>query len=134
MAIKRKGGSIVFTNGKKMLLMRRSKNSSSSGKWDIPGGRADAGEKASEAAVREAREECGKIEGKLFYEIVLENKHVQWSVLFYKVPTTFACRLSDEHDDYKWVKFDDIKDYKLHHKLREYINKYQKAIRENIAA
>lgn len=132
MYTKRSGGSIVFTNGKKILLLRRSKGSGGSGKWDLPGGRSNPGETLNRTAVRETKEECGRVEGKLFHEVTFEHKNVIWSIFFYKVSGTFVCKLSHEHDDWKWVKIDDIPRLKLHHKLKEHLNKYIIAIRENM--
>jgi ADP-ribose pyrophosphatase YjhB (NUDIX family) len=46
---------IFDESGQKLLLTRRSDN----GQWCLPGGGMDAGESASEACIREVREETG---------------------------------------------------------------------------
>lgn len=46
------GGGVVYNKEKKILVMKRL------GKWDLPKGKADKGEKFRETAAREVTEEC----------------------------------------------------------------------------
>ncbi|MCU0434457.1 MAG: NUDIX domain-containing protein [Bacteroidia bacterium] len=46
------GGRVTNAEGKTLMIFR-------SGKWDLPKGKIDPGESASEAALREVEEECG---------------------------------------------------------------------------
>lgn len=46
------GGGVVYNKAKKVLVMKRL------GKWDLPKGKADKGEKFRETAAREVTEEC----------------------------------------------------------------------------
>jgi 8-oxo-dGTP pyrophosphatase MutT (NUDIX family) len=46
------GGGVVYNEAKKVLVMKRL------GKWDLPKGKADKGEKFRETAAREVTEEC----------------------------------------------------------------------------
>lgn len=52
---RRMGAGIAVVNGGDVLLVRRS----DSGRWDVPGGGADAGETPEQTARRELREETG---------------------------------------------------------------------------
>ncbi|MFV0593511.1 MAG: NUDIX domain-containing protein [Draconibacterium sp.] len=45
-------GGVVKRNGRMLFIFRN-------GKWDLPKGKIDKGERAEEAAVREVEEECG---------------------------------------------------------------------------
>ena len=51
-------GTIIRTNDHEIVLCRRA-IAPGYGRWVFPGGYVDRGEKLEEAAVREAREECG---------------------------------------------------------------------------
>ncbi|MFB0907955.1 MAG: NUDIX domain-containing protein, partial [Spirosomataceae bacterium] len=46
------GGGVVYNDEKEVLIMKRL------GKWDLPKGKADKGEKFRETAAREVTEEC----------------------------------------------------------------------------
>ncbi len=47
------GGGVVFNKDHQVLLIKRL------GKWDLPKGKIDPGEKMEECAIREVEEECG---------------------------------------------------------------------------
>ena len=50
-------GVVVFNEKKQVVLIKRG-NEPKKGLWAIPGGTLELGEKVSEAAIREIREEC----------------------------------------------------------------------------
>ena len=50
-------GAVIVQGG--MLLIVKRGVEPGRGKWSIPGGAVDLGEKARESVVREAKEECG---------------------------------------------------------------------------
>lgn len=94
------------------LLLKRSMSSKwNKGKWDLPGGKVDPGEDFEKALLREVAEETGlqisleRVVGsaesetpirKIAY-IFLEGRVVQDQV-----------RLSSEHDDYTWIRQDEL--------------------------
>lgn len=116
-----KTAGIFFTDGKKVLILKRSPSSNNSNTWCLPGGHGKKGETPIQTAEREAREECGKVKGKQFDEI--DGK---WTLFFYKVKKTFKCKLNHEHTEWKWVDFGDLKNFKLHPSLANDIDKYVK--------
>lgn len=78
------------------------------GKWQLPGGRLDAGETWDEGLRREIREETG-IEDVQILSITMVDNWEFRGVLMYGV--YFLCRtgqrkvvISDEHTDFRWVK------------------------------
>ncbi len=98
--------SILVRDGKVLLIRRSDYDGYRSGKWDIPGGRVEEGEKYSEGHKREVFEET-----KLAIEIIAEINH--WEVErfdgFHK-GVTFLSKampgdvvLSNEHTEHKWV-------------------------------
>ncbi|HEY4277711.1 MAG TPA: NUDIX hydrolase [Conexibacter sp.] len=96
-----------------VLVMRRRLNGYLGGQWDIPGGQAEPGEAAADAAVRETAEEAG-----LRVSVTRELSHYEnWDtegerICFHTVTFRVAesdrplgeVRLLDgEHDEYIWL-------------------------------
>lgn len=111
------GVGTVTIKGGKILLIRRAFEPGA-GKWSIPGGLVEVGEKLSEAAVRETEEETGvKVEvlelinvfdmidrdesGRAKYHYVLVD--------FLSKPVGGKERVSDEVTDIRWVTFEEAR-------------------------
>lgn len=109
-------GTVTIKNGR-ILLIRRAFEPGA-GKWSIPGGLVEVGERLSEAAVRETEEETGlQIEvlelinvfdmidpdgdGKTRYHYVLVD--------FLSKPVGGRERSSEEVTELKWVTFEEAK-------------------------
>lgn len=109
-------GTVTIKSGK-ILLIRRAFEPGA-GKWSIPGGLVEVGEKLSEAAARETEEETGvKVEvlelinvfdmidrdesGRAKYHYVLVD--------FLSKPVGGKERVSDEVTDIKWVTFEEAR-------------------------
>jgi 8-oxo-dGTP pyrophosphatase MutT (NUDIX family) len=103
----------VLTDGAgRCLLLRRSPaNRYNVGKWDFPGGKALAGESVSQALSREVREETGLdiIGGEVLGAAHSERDGVPVAYLVVRVTSrTLDVRLSEEHDQHCWVRFEDL--------------------------
>lgn len=109
-----KGSGIFFTNGQKVLLLKRSKKGDNSGTWGLPGGKVEEDESLIDAAKREAKEECGNLEGSRFEDLNSDDGLHNWTTFFFRVDNLFKCKLSDEHTDYEWIDLNKLNDYKLH--------------------
>ncbi len=111
----KKSAGILFTDGESFLiLLRNSKNKI----WSIPGGKQEEGENSWQTACRETKEEIGHLPkgdeiGK-FPDLFKNNYFVTYVVL---VKNKFDCTLSEEHLDYKWIKFNEFNEYNLHERL-----------------
>lgn len=109
-------GTVTIKSGK-ILLVKRAFDPGA-GKWSIPGGLVEVGEKLSEAAARETEEETGiKVDilelinvfdmidpdgdGKTRYHYVLVD--------FLSKPVGGHERVSDEVTEIKWVTFEEAK-------------------------
>ncbi len=109
-------GTVTIKEGK-ILLIKRAFDPGA-GKWSIPGGLVEIGEKLSEAAIRETEEETGiTVEvlelinvfdmidrdesGKIKFHFVLVD--------FLSKPIGGETRLSAEVQDIKWVNYEDAK-------------------------
>ncbi|HIJ17504.1 MAG TPA: NUDIX hydrolase [Thermoplasmata archaeon] len=109
-------GTVTIKNGK-ILLVRRAFDPGA-GKWSIPGGLVEVGEKLSEAAARETEEETGiQVEIleliNVFDMIDLDDaKRVKYHYVlvdFLSKPIGGKERVCDEVTDIKWVTFDEAK-------------------------
>lgn len=104
---------ILYTDGKRILLLKRAGDCSGNGTWCIPGGHAVHGETPRQTAERESREECGAEGGKAFESHIDDSGKPVFHTFLKEVHRPFPCMLSDEHSDYQWVEFGDVNDKEL---------------------
>lgn len=113
------GGFLVKDD--KVLIVRRSQNEKFlPGYYELPGGKVDFGENPATSLAREFLEETNlKVEAVKPYRIfsyVSENnqRHTVEIVYLVKiVDNGNDLKLSDAHDDYRWVPNSDLKKYKI---------------------
>jgi 8-oxo-dGTP pyrophosphatase MutT (NUDIX family) len=120
---------IFFTDGKKVLLLKRSEKGDNEGTWGLPGGKVEEKETLIDAARREAKEECGKIEGYRFEDLKEKDGMHDWTTFFFKVKSTFKCKLSDEHKEYKWVDLESVKGCELHPQFKKNLDRHLNVIK-----
>jgi mutator protein MutT len=127
----KQGAGIIYTDGKQILLLKRSEKGDHNGTWGIPGGKAERGETPIDTAIRECKEECGHgAEGSRFDKLHTKDGSHSWTTFFYAVDEPFDCTISDEHSDWKWVKINDLNKMNLHPKLKEHLPSYLSRIRQ----
>ena len=121
---------ILMNSAGQVLLLQRSPNDPTRAlEWDLPGGRVDAGEDMTEAAVRETAEEAGIVIAperlSLAYAMTEVTEHGNTSWLFFTGLTEAAeVALSHEHVAYEWVTLDkalEMIEYKRQHKALQHI-------------
>lgn len=105
---------VVIFDGDKFLIVRRSKSDQwMPGRYGLPGGKIEKGESPKDALARECMEEVNLTifpENCVFLpRISNKNNHA-----FY-LCTKFEgkVQLDAEHDDYKWVKFENLDNYNI---------------------
>ncbi len=103
---------IVRDGSGRILLIKRSETSNwSKGLWECPGGKPDPGEHASEALVREAKEETGlDIEPFAFAgtgDFEHPRTHVVVNYFHAKQSGDDPVKLSFEHSEFKWLPLAD---------------------------
>lgn len=118
------GAGILFTTGKKILLLKRSKYVNEPGTWGIAGGKREPGETFLKAAKREATEELGKLPS-----YAVKGKHVYkdgdfiYMTFIFRVKEEFIPKLNWENNTYKWVTTDEARKMKLHFGTKDLMKK-----------
>lgn len=126
-------GAVILNDGK--ILLEKRKNEPSRGKWTIPGGLVDLGEKLEHAVVREVEEEtcleCVKEEpprlldvvdnidldedGKVKYHFVIVDYFVKVKGSVFKV--------ASDAEDLRWVPFAEVEEYDLTSSFRVFFRR-----------
>jgi ADP-ribose pyrophosphatase YjhB (NUDIX family) len=128
------GVGILLIRDNKLLLVKRKYNPDA-GYWSIPGGHIELGEKVIEAAEREGFEETGfKVKVTQLAGIIdkiMYNKQGQIEY-HYVLINYFVEQVEEDHNqqpipdsdalEAKFVKFDELKSYKLTESLIELLN------------
>ena len=99
-----------------LLLKRHSKSKTNPNRWELPGGKVDKGEDFDKALIREFIEETNlKIEiGDLLDAVQEDFPHKRTIVLIMNVKSeSYDVKISDEHVDYIWVTFNELKDLNI---------------------
>ena len=120
---------IFFTDGRAVLMLKRRPPGTNPNTWGLPGGHAEGEETPFMAAQREAREECGKMTGKKFGVLTSGA----WTCFFYQVPKTFRCEISEEHDAWEWVRFEELKHLQLHPQFKKQMQRYVAFVKRHFA-
>jgi 8-oxo-dGTP diphosphatase len=83
--------------------------------WEFPGGKLEDGETLQECLVREMKEEFGVEVAvrELFEESVYHYPHGSIRLLGYLVDWTGGEMSPIDHEDCKWVSFDDLEHYEF---------------------
>ena len=123
----------------KLILVKRGVEPAK-GKWSIPGGAVELGEKIREAVVREVKEESG-----LDVEIALETpmdaidnliKSKDGRLQYHYVLLQFLVRLkggtlkpASDATDARWVPLDEVEKYDLTKSFRSFFKRHQEELR-----
>src|SRR5262245_10905096 len=125
---KHRGAGILHTDGKQVLLLRRSSEAREHPyTWACAGGGIEAGEDLMHAARREAEEEIGTAPGAKIAEFTSDP----FVMYIFKVHKPFQVKLNAEHTDSNWVDLDKVSGYELHPNFRKEWPKYLDAIQKN---
>lgn len=114
---------VIFNSEGKVLILREAntyEEGTNPGRYHMPGGRLNIGEAFLDGLRREVDEETGleiKI-GKPIYvgewRPIIKGVPNQIVGIFFKCRSvTTNVRLSEEHDDFKWISPDEIENYDI---------------------
>ena len=116
-------GAIVVHDGA-LLLVRRGR-APAAGKWSVPGGRVEPGERLRDAVAREVREETGLAvhAGELagWVERIDADHHFVILDFFASVAGATAVVAGDDAADARWVPLHDIATFDLVDGLLEFL-------------
>ena len=125
-------GKVMIQNADgRFLFIRRSQSSNHfKAQWEMPGGKMDPGETLSDCLIRETKEETG-------LDIAIDHVMgaAEGDIPAYRLAYLFlsahvvgseVIRLSDEHDDFKWVTPEEALDLDLCPAFVPFINELSK--------
>ena len=132
-------GALVLYDGR-IVLVRRGVDPGK-GRWSIPGGAVNLGEKVREAAIREAEEECG-----LNIEIAVDrpmdvadsirkdetgrSRYHYVLLQFLARPQGGKLKASSDVLDAKWVPLEEVETYELTESFRSFFKKHRQELEE----
>jgi mutator protein MutT len=113
-------GAVIICNDK--ILLEKRKNEPGRGKWSIPGGLVELGERIEETVIREVKEETGlyvenpelidvvdnisvDADGKIKYHFIIVDYFVKLK--------GGTLKAADDAEDLKWVAFNEVEKYDL---------------------
>jgi len=96
--------------------------------WEFPGGKLEDGETLRECLVREMREELGieVVTREYFGESVYHYEYGTIKLIAYLVDWTEREMSPTEHQDCRWVTFDDLKAYEFVPADRPFVQKLRR--------
>jgi 8-oxo-dGTP diphosphatase len=135
------GVGVVIVDCGRLVLVRRGAEPAL-GKWSFPGGAVELGEAVRDAAVREAKEECG-LEVELVdgvpmdvYDIlkVDDGGHLRYHYVllqFLARPKEGALKPTSDVTDARWVPLEEVENYDLTESVRSFFRKYRKELEKH---
>lgn len=120
-------------NNKILILKRSTESKTNPGKWELPGGKVDQGESFDQALIREVYEETKlKISLEHVVGISEQNLHLIRAVHIIMSGKIIGgnLTLSNEHEGYAWVFFENLEEYELADWLNDFVNN-QKTIKNS---
>jgi len=131
-------GALIVHEGK-LLIVKRGVEPSK-GKWSIPGGAVELGEKIRDALLREVKEECGLDVGIALERPMDAIDNITMSkdgrLQYHYVLLQFLARLkggtlkpASDVLDAKWVPLNEVEKYDLTKSFRSFFQKHQEELR-----
>ncbi|MEM2974996.1 MAG: NUDIX hydrolase [Candidatus Bathyarchaeia archaeon] len=130
-------GAVLVHNGKILLIKRGTEPGR--GKWSIPGGVVELGEKVVDTVVREVKEECNlEVEVDRLIDVVDDcTRDEKGRLKYHFVILDFLVRLkggtlksNSELLDAQWVSLDEVEKYDLTKTFRAFFERNKENLKE----
>jgi ADP-ribose pyrophosphatase YjhB (NUDIX family) len=130
-------GALIIKDGKLLLIKRGAKPGQ--GKWSIPGGLVELGERVQDAIVREVKEECGlDIEVERLVDVFDSiTRDEKGRVQYQFVVVNFLAKIkggnlknADDVLEARWVPIDEVEKYNLTNSFRAFFQKHYEKLRQ----
>jgi mutator protein MutT len=114
------------------ILLEKRKNNPSKGKWSIPGGLVEVGEKIEDAVVREVKEETGlevyepRLVDVVDYVSLGEKGGVKYHYVIVDYIVTVKSgepKAASDAEELKWVPFMEVEEYDLTRSFRRFFER-----------
>lgn len=134
-------GAVLPRNGKILLVKR--KNDPGKGKWSIPGGVVNLGERLDHAVIREVQEETGleteHPELVDVVDVIKQTDHGQVKYHFVIVDFILRSRqgnprAGDDAEEILWVNLDEALQYDLTDSFRKFLHKNRGMLERRLAS
>jgi 8-oxo-dGTP diphosphatase len=105
---------LIFDAKQRVLITLRPSHASHGGLWEFPGGKVEAGEKATEALVREIREEVGLeiLDYQFLTDLVHDYGSKTVQLFFYQVNVFRGeAQCCESQADLRWVPLNELEQY-----------------------
>lgn len=124
-------GGIIIQNGKVLILQRGSDDNYLPSLWEIPSGKREPSEKTVDACEREVEEETGlkvKVGNQIgIFKYKVEKpeqiRDVTQINFLVKPVGESGVKLSSEHQNFAWIREDEIDKYNITKETKEIIRK-----------
>lgn len=135
------GVGVVIVDCGRLVLVRRGAEPAL-GKWSFPGGAVELGEAVRDAAIREAKEECG-LEVELVkdtpmdaYDILTmdESERLRYHYVllqFLAQPKEGALKPTIDVTDTRWVPLEEVENYDLTESVRLFFRKHRNELEKH---
>jgi 8-oxo-dGTP diphosphatase len=106
---------VVNDQGEILLLQRSATDDRRPLGWDLPGGNVEHNEDPNVAVLRELKEEAGLTvpDSQVFYVGTETEDHYIVTLLYKGIADSFDVTLSFEHEQFKWIKPEDIVNFDM---------------------
>ena len=106
---------VLNDKGEILLLQRSRTDDRRPLGWDLPGGNVEYNEDPNEAVVRELQEEAGLTASnvQVFYVGTETEDHYIVTLLYKATAEATDIKLSFEHEQYRWIKPEEITDFEM---------------------
>lgn len=119
---------LINEEGKILIIKRNTDSKTNAGKWELPGGKVDQGESFDHALIREVYEETN-LKITLDHVVGVSEQHLPLiravHIIMSGKVMEGELNLSNEHEGYAWVFFEDLLSYELSDWLNDFIMNQQ---------